>query len=134
VQFDAVEEGEHVGRHLLDRVGRDAGGAADAGEVHEYDLPLGGEGVDESGVPVVKGGAKVNQADQRQAALVGSTEAAVAIGHSVGGFDVQIWSCDLALVGHGVLLNSANVRVDGQAGRWACRVSSRIGAVPANRT
>jgi hypothetical protein len=70
VQLDGVEEGEGVVGHLLDGVGGGAGGVADAGEVHEDDLPLGGDGVDELGVPVVEGGTEVHQADQRQVALV----------------------------------------------------------------
>jgi hypothetical protein len=73
--LEGVEEGDGVAGHLFDGAGSGAGGAGDAGVVDEDELALGGDGVDEQGVPVVQAGAVVHQADQRHAALAGGAEA-----------------------------------------------------------
>jgi hypothetical protein len=63
-----LDEGDRAVSHRLDRVGRDAGGAAHADVVERGDASLRCEIVDERGVPVVEVAAEVLQQHERHLA------------------------------------------------------------------
>jgi hypothetical protein len=81
VDAERVEEGDGVAGH----VGHGARGGpargADTGVVERDDPPVGGEQVDEGGIPVVQVAAEVHERDQRNAVL---REVTVGVGDAVG--------------------------------------------------
>jgi len=79
---DRIGEGRNLPCGLGDRVRGHAGGRADAGVVHEDDLVLGRQGIDERRVPVVDVAAEVLQHQQRH--LAGPAESPVGVGDAVG--------------------------------------------------
>ena len=66
VESERVDEREHLPRHRGDRAARLTGRGADARVVDQDDLAVGGERVDQGGVPVVEVAAEVLQQDERQ--------------------------------------------------------------------
>ena len=65
LELECLEEGDGIVAHRLDRVGRPAGGRADAGVVEGDHTAISRERIDERGVPIVEIAAEVLQENKR---------------------------------------------------------------------